>query len=137
MKKFLLLACLALLPGAAIAATASQFNPNDSYDVTATVTVDTATSAAVDLYGTDLAGIFIPSTFDGTTITFTASATLGGTYVAVQDGAGNALTLTTTASRYVPISNLAQISGLRFIKLVCGTTQTTTDTVFTLALRPI
>jgi hypothetical protein len=87
--------------------------------------------------GVDLAGVFIPAEFDGTTLTITASTSLTGTYVTVQDGAGSTLTLTTTASRYMPISNLALVSGLRYIKLVAGTSQTTTDTVFTLALRPL
>jgi hypothetical protein len=46
-------------------------------------------------------------------------------------------TLTTTASRYVPIPSLAVTSGIEFLKLVCGTAQSTTDTVFTLAVRPV
>lgn len=115
---------------------ASQYTPNDAYDKTATIAASGTTSEAVDLSGCDLCGIFVPSTFDGTTITLTASTTIDGTFVAVQDGNGNAFTITTTASRYAPVNNLAIVAGLRYIKLVCGT-QSTTDTVFTLALRPI
>ncbi len=123
-------------PAHAAPATA-QYQPNDAYDTTATVAATGTTSGAVDLSGTDLVGIFVPSTFDGTTITITASTAIDGTFVAVQDGDGSTFTLTTTASRYVPVKNLALISGLRYIKLVAGSTQNTTDTVFTLALRPI
>lgn len=105
---------------------------------TATVASGGTTSSEVDLgKGQQLVGIYVPSTFDGTTITLTAAPTAGGTHVAVQDGYGNAFTLTTTASRYVPIPNLAITAGVQYIKLVCGTSQSTTDTIFTLATRPV
>ncbi len=113
-----------------------QYQPNDSYNKTATVANGATTSEAIDLSGTDLAGIFIPAEFDGTTLGFSASTAIDGTYVTVQDGEGSTLSITCTASRFVPIKNLALIAGLRFIKLVCGTSQTG-DTVFTLALRPL
>lgn len=109
------------------------------YTLSATVAVGGTTSAEVDLKGQVLVGIFVPSTFDGTTITLTAATASGGTFVTVQDsdGSSSAFTITTTASRYVPIDNLAITAGLRFVKLVCGSSQTTTDTVFTLATRPV
>ena len=137
-KIFLALLLLSTAPAGAWAApSASQYQPNDAYDQLATIAVSGTTSGAIDMRGVDLAGVFIPAEFDGTTLTITASTSLTGTYVTVQDGAGSTLTLTTTASRYMPISNLALVSGLRYIKLVAGTSQTTTDTVFTLALRPL
>lgn len=134
---FLIAGLLSLSAPVYAAVTAGQFQPNDAYNLTATVAVSGTTSGAVDLSGTDIVGIFVPSTFDGTSITFTASTTIDGTYVAVQDGDGSTFSLTTTASRYVPVKNLALISGLRYIKIVTGSSQTSTDTVFTLATRPI
>lgn len=118
--------------------TSTQYPTKVCYDLTATIASGGTTSGAVDLSGCTLVGLFIPSTFDGTTITITASTTLGGTYVTVQDGDGSssAFTITTTASRYVPLDNLAIPAGLVFIKLVAGSSQTTTDTVITLAVRP-
>ena len=108
--------------------------------LTATVAANGTTTDEIDLgRGQQLVGLFVPSTFDGTTLTFTASDVSGGTFVTVQDGARSsaALTVTTTASRYIPIDNLAYIAGLRYIKIVCGSTQTTTSTVFTLVTRPV
>jgi selenophosphate synthase len=107
-----------------------------NYLVTATVTATGTTTPEVDLANFDLVGIFVPSTFDGTTITLTAATATGGTFVAVSadNTASTSYTITTTASKYAPI-NPVVTQGLRFIKLVCGSSQTTTDTIFTLALR--
>jgi hypothetical protein len=117
---------------------ASQYQPLAAYeDVTVTIASSTTVSNAIDLHGASLVGFFLPSTFDGSTISLQAASSLNGTYVAVQDGAGSDYTLTVAASRYIPIPNLAVTAGLRFIKLVTGTAQTTTDTVITLALRPV
>lgn len=96
----------------------------------------TENAAGIDLQGSQLCGLFIPPEFDGTTITFKASITLTGTYVPVQAG-GVIYTLTTAASNYVPIENLAVFSGLNYIKIVCGTTQSSTNTTITLAVRPV
>lgn len=108
-------------------------------EIQATVSVSGTASDEIDLGGDQLVGIFVPSTFDGTNITLTASPTSGGTFVAVQNGDGDsgAYTITTTASRFVPIDNLAITAGLRFVKLVCATAQSTSPTIFTLATRPI
>jgi len=116
--------------------TAGQYEPVIA-NVTCTVTSGNTTSGEVDLAGCQLVGIYVPSTFDGTTITLTCAPTAGGTHVAVQDGYGSAFTLTTAASRYCPIPSLAITAGIEFVKLVCGTSQSTTDTVFTLAVRPV
>lgn len=116
--------------------TSNQYQPNDCYELIATITSGQTTSGEIDLSGADLCGLFIPATFDGTTVTITASPISGGTFVTVQS-AGADYTLTTTASKYCPIENLAVVAGLRFIKLVAGTAQSTTDTIITLAARPI
>ncbi len=132
------IAALLLIPFVAFAEPSStQYQPNDAYNATATVASSGTTSEAIDLAGTDLVGIFVPSTFDGTTITLQASTAIDGTFVEVQDGEGSALTITTAASKFAPIPNLATIAGIRYLKLVTGTSQSTTSTVFTLALRPI
>src|SRR3954454_17655175 len=119
--------------------TSTQFPNRCCYDLTATIAVSGTTSGAVDLSGCTLVGLFIPSTFDGTTLTITASSALGGTYVSVQQDhtSGSAYTITTAASRYVPLDNLDIPAGLEFIKLVAGSSQTTTATVITLAVRPL
>jgi hypothetical protein len=116
---------------------AKNYQPNDAYDLTATVAVSETESEVIDLRGTDLVGIFVPANFDGTDIKILAAPAPGGTFVEVQDGEGAALTIVTTVSKYAPIKNLALIAGLRYIKLKTTNTQTTTDTVFTLAVRPL
>lgn len=96
----------------------------------------TTVSAEIDLADYDLVGIFAPSTMDGTDITFTASETSGGTFVpvAASNAASTAYKIVTAPSTYTPIDPDV-FTGLRYIKLVAATAQTTTDTLFRLALR--
>lgn len=114
----------------------SQYQPNDCYDLTVTIASGQTTSGEVDLTGCDLCGIFMPAAFTGTTLKIQAASAPGGTFVTVQDGAGNDYTLTVAASKYIPISNLAIVSGLRFIKFVSGSSEAA-DRALTLAARPI
>ena len=99
-------------------------------------------SSEVDLEGSQLVGINIPAEFDGTSLGLTAAPILSdgtsGTFVDVQNGStsSTALAFTTTASRYIPIDNLAMTAGLRKIKLKAATSQTG-NTVFTLTLRQV
>jgi hypothetical protein len=95
----------------------------------------TQSATPVNLDGFTLVGFHMPSTFDGTTLTIQTAPTIDGTYNTVQS-AGADYTLTTAASKYTPIENLAIVSGLRFIKVTAGTAQSTTDTIITLATRP-
>lgn len=94
---------------------------------------------AIDLEGGQLCGIFVPSTFDGTSLALWASQKIDGTYVAVQAAldASTAFSITTTASRYIPLTNLAVIAALEYIKLVAGSSQSSTDTELTLVLRNV
>jgi hypothetical protein len=119
---------------------AQEFQPKACYP-TATITVGGTTSGEVDLHGCELCGVFLPPTFDGTTLTITASPTSGGTFVTVENGAASPANVTLTgsaASKYVPLAAADRdaVRGLRFIKLVTGSTQTTTDTILTLAVKP-
>ena len=140
MKLFSALLALALLVAVpASAATVGQFTENRSL-VTATIVIadSTTISPAINLGGTRLVGIYIPAEFDGTALTFTASATIDGTYVAVDvdHTSASAYTVTSTASRYVPLINPDVMRGLKFIKIVTSSAQTTTNTVFTLVTLP-
>jgi hypothetical protein len=116
----------------------NEFQPVICRDKTATVAAGASLSGAVDLEGTQLVGIFVPSNFDGSDITITACDTLAGTYVTVQASiaASTAYTIVTTAGRYVPISPVIT-AGLKFIKIATTTQQADTDTVFPLATRPV
>ena len=112
-----------------------QYQTDKSYP-TATIPAGQTESEVVDLGGTELAGVFVPPTFDGTTLSLKAAPTAAGTFVAVQSG-GSDYSITTAASKYAPVENLALTAGLQFVKLVAGTAQSTTDTILTLAVRPV
>lgn len=106
---------------------------------TVTIANGATQSNAIDLFGYTICGIFIPSTFDGTTLTVQVAPTAAGTYVNAQaaSSASTVLTLTVAASQYVPIENLAVVKGWRHIKLTSGTSQSTTDTILTLAVDKV
>ena len=83
------------------------------YTQTATITSGQSTSSSISLatnvesitgaYVPVLVGIFIPSSFTGTAITFNVSQSAGGTYVPLVDGAGNTITKMVAASQYLYI----------------------------------
>ena len=115
-----------------------RFNYQKKKDFTTTATIASGAteSEAVDLGGLELAGIFVPSTFDGTSISVKVAPSLTGTYVTLREAEADFI-VTVAADRYVPIENLALFAGVQFIKMVSGTAQATTNTTLTLALRPL
>lgn len=117
-------------------ASTNQFQSPQCYNKSATIVSGSTLSEAIDLSGTQMTGIFVPSTFDGTIVYVQAAPEMAGTYArVVADGADVAITV--TAGKPVAISNLALIAGWQYIKLETATAQATTDTVFTLATRPL
>jgi hypothetical protein len=103
------------------------------------IATSTTVSSEADLGAKRLVGIHIPSTFDGTQITFQTATSSGGTYnQIITSAAGAALTFTVAASKYVALSDAeaAYFAGVKFLKIVTSTAQTTTDTVFTLVTVP-
>lgn len=87
------------------------------------------TDGIIDIRDYAWGGIATPSTFDGTVITFTASTSRGGTYYACYDETGTQLSITTSSSRFQNFPSKLFSQG-PFIKIVCGTSQSTSDTVF-------
>lgn len=115
----------------------TEFNPLTAYP-TVTIASGSAASGEIDLHGGVLYGFFLPAEFDGTSLTFTTAPTPGGTHLAVKDSSGSALSFTVAASGFYGLSGdqVAKLKGCRFLKLVSGTNQSTTDTIVTLAVRP-
>ena len=105
------------------------------YDQAVVIASGQSESAAIDLGALELAGVFVPTGFVGSSISFKVSPDNVAAYVPVQDGAGNAFSVPVVAGSYVPIANLAVIAGLRYIKLTGGV-QTAVATL-PLALRQI
>lgn len=102
---------------------------------TATVTIASGAteSGALTLDGYAMGMVFLPSTFDGTSVTFICCATKGGTYVPLEDASSNAVTITTAASQCFALPDA--LFGAPYCKLVAGSTQTTTDTMIVVTLR--
>ncbi len=114
-----------------------DFNPVTAYP-TATIASGAASTGEIDHHGGVPYGFFLPAEFDGTALTFTTAPASGGTFVAVKDSSGSAISFTVAASGYYGLSadQVAKLKGCRFLKLVSGTNQSTTDTIVTLAVRP-
>lgn len=90
--------------------------------ITATISAGGSLSAEVDLNGHQIMAIYMPGTWQAANLTFTASNASGGTFYDVYDSAGNELVATAAASRV--ITDLPELSPLRFIKVRSGTTGT-------------
>lgn len=115
----------------------TDFSPVTAYP-TATIASGAASTGAIDLHGGVLYGFYLPAEFDGTALTFATAPTIDGTYLAVKDSGGSAISFTVAASGYYGLKadQVNVLKGCRFLKLVSGTNQSTTDTVVTLAVRP-
>jgi len=118
--------------------TSQQFPPIDSYDLVALIPNGTTTSQQLDLAGNCLCGLFMPAAFTGASIKITAAATSGGTTATVQkdEVGGGDYTITATAGKYIPVSNLNLLAGTRFINLISASSEGA-DRSITLAVRPL
>ena len=99
----------------------------------ATIPVNTATSEVITTDGYAFGGYILPATFDGTTMTFTVSTEYGGTYVALEDSDGNAITHVVEASKAYIFP--PELFAFPYAKLVAGSNQTTTDTVISFSVK--
>lgn len=91
--------------------------------VQATTTIANAgtTSAAISTKGLSLVGIQFPTTFTGTTVTFTMSDTVDGTYVPVYNASG-AVSVTIAQARYYALDP-KDFQGILFLKIVSGSSE--------------
>lgn len=114
-----------------------DFLANDCY-TPVTIASGQTTSDPIDLAGTDLCGIEFPAAMTGTTLKVQMASSFNGTYKTVQkdEVGGGDYTITVTAGKYVPLINLAITAGLRFIKLVSGSTEAA-DRTIVIAARPL
>mgnify|MGYP000984608443 CR=1 FL=1 len=104
---------------------------------TVTIPSGQATSNATqDLGEFSVVAVRTPAEFDGTTLTFTHCDTAGGTYETVYKDDGNAYTVTLANGRYTAV-DYTKLLGCRFLKLVAGSNQASSDTAVTLKLRPL
>jgi hypothetical protein len=99
-----------------------------------TIASGAATSAALDCGGRTLCGVYLPSTFDGTALTFSVSWD-GTNFFALWSG-GAAYSVTVAASTYQELDP-AKFAGVKSVKFTSGTNQATTDTILTAAVRVV
>lgn len=117
---------------------AAEFRANICTDLVATIADGAATTAEIDLGGTQLVGFFFPASMTSATLTITVAPATGGTFVPLQKDelGGGVYTVTVTSSKYVPVSNLAITAGARFVKIVTSGNETGAKSI-TLATRPV
>lgn len=92
-------------------------------------------SDVLDTEGLVIVGFMVPAEYDGASFTLKGSAVAGSGLLAVYDSDGTIMTVTTAASRFVPI-NPASTYGIRYLQIVTNIAQTGA-TVVTAVLRPI
>lgn len=101
----------------------------------ATIANGAATSTAVDLCGVTLAGIQLPASFTGTSITFQAATSLGGTYQTIINPTGASVGATVSAGKYLTLSP-SDFAGIQFLKIVSGSNEGA-DRTLELVCRPM
>ena len=77
--------------------------------------------------------LYLPSTWDGTSLTFQVCDTSGGTYIGYEAADGSAVTLTVEASKAYSIPE--GVFGAKYMKITSGSNQTTTDTIVTATFK--
>lgn len=103
-----------------------------TYTKTTTISSGQTVSAEIDLGGTTPVALITPAALTGTTVTFQAATTTGGTFNTVmKDGA--TLSVTVAASRFVVLQP-SDFAGVRFLKVVSGSSEGA-DRTLTLATR--
>lgn len=98
-----------------------------------TVANGETTSGEFDARGYGSFGLVVPSTFDGTAISFTVASATAGTYQALYDIGNNQVTMTVAASRSYDLP--AELMAWPFWKIVCGTAQGGAGTIFVVVAK--
>lgn len=98
------------------------------------ISADDDLSAAVDLGDNRLFALHLPAAFTGTAISFTVAPTVDGTYQALYDDAGNAISLTVAQGETIGITgaNAAALAACRFVKLVSNDNEAADRTIYLL-----
>lgn len=103
-----------------------------THDLTIDISEDVDLSDAVDVSGVTVCGAIIPSTYNGTALSFQVSAD-GANYYPMYDTAGNSVSYTVSTSRYVKF-NPDDFAGVKHLKLSTPN-QSGEDTVITLLCK--
>lgn len=98
------------------------------YDVNAvTILINTTTSTDIDLSSRGFVGFVIPSAFTGTAVTFTGSVD-GTNFFALYNSDNTAYSITVGTSRFYCL-NPADFLGMRYVRLVSGSSEAAARTI--------
>jgi len=91
----------------------------------ATVAVGATESNIISLDNLAVVGLMTPSALSSTAITIRASSSTMDKLKTVYGATGSALSITVAASRFIGFTQdiTRQLSGARYIQLVCGSTE--------------
>jgi len=93
------------------------------------IAINGTTSEVVNLGDSVVVGMILPTLNSGN-ITFTICDTPDGSYVALKDKSGSAITVTAgTGGFAVSSEDLAPLAGYKYFKIVSATTQTAERTI--------
>lgn len=107
--------------------------------VTLAVSETTTPEIGVDEHEV-ITGFIIDGNLTGTSLSFTAAATHGGTFVAVEDDASAAVSVTVATSTVAMLTTpakIAAIAPLKHFKIVSGSTQATNPSVITVLTQRV
>ena len=89
--------------------------------LTAAVAASGTTSGAFPVDGYSFGGVQCPASLTSTAMTFTVCDTLAGTYVALVDSSGNAISQKVAASKAFALPSA--LFSFKYAKLVCGSAE--------------
>ena len=101
-----------------------------------TIATDDDLTPAIDITGASFGGLLIPATVNGTSLSFTVSNAVDGTFYPLNDVDNASIALTITSATAAAVALPAELFAFNFFKIVCATAQSTTDTQFVVTLRP-
>jgi hypothetical protein len=113
----------------------SQFQPELCFDKTLTILDGETASDKIDLVGTYVVAMILPTGFDGAAFQLKASDALDGTFYNVKNTAGNLVAPVVGAEAYVAFEP-SDMASIRFLQVVADTSQTG-DVTIKLATRPL
>lgn len=105
---------------------------SDWKNLTVDISEDDDLTNAFDARPGAIYGLVVPSTFDGTTISFVVSHD-DSTYQALYDTTNSLVSMTVAASRSYDLPT--ELASWQFWKIVTGSAQTTGDTVFVVVAK--
>jgi len=106
----------------------NQYSPIVAFDKSAIISTSGTISDEINLQGTTLCGLFIPSSMDGTELSFQVAFSSGGTFYDLRDENNSLVTAQITTGDYVSL-NPSTFAGIQFIKIVSDVTETAERTI--------